>query len=420
MFGWSTDQLDGLSTATSLFFSASSHAAAVLGTWRVLACWYTIGLMLRFFFSFGSQPRLAVVTRTMTAAVVDLLHFLVVLAPVLLAYVICGNLLFGRSMEEFATVAGSAATVLRIASESEYMWREMARENFWTAGIFIWSLCCLVIVLMLNMLVAVVLDVYGEVRNASRGSEAIWDTLYAFLCRAIYLRSWVPCQNLDEKLASSETGSLLSRDDLIRLYPSIPGRQVELLFASARKCAESEALRIVGGKALLQLMASMMQQVSNLKDNVAEMQKDGQENLVKRWSAFEPGMDFPDIAEVNCFTLSAGARFSGSSSSSFTLGNDVVKPAASCNSASAAWLRSQRWHQELGSSQPTAPIADFIQSPDAPVYMSQVAVLLEKRRRYLSKLKEQVSNMQIILQEELQKVNCGADKASSGRAGSIL
>ena len=60
--------------------------------------------MVRFFTSFSAQPRLAVVTPTLEVSAFDIVHFLVVLAPTWFAYALAGCFIFGRRMEEFATI----------------------------------------------------------------------------------------------------------------------------------------------------------------------------------------------------------------------------------------------------------------------------------------------------------------------------
>lgn len=444
--GWSTNNLEELSVATSDFFAATNHSVLVLGAWRILACWYTISLMLRFFFSFGSQPRLALFTRTMAVAKTDLLHFLVVLAPVVLAYVICGNLLFGRRMEEFATVQSSVATVFRITMESEYPWGEMAQENYWTAGMFIWSFCCLVVLLMLNMLVAVVLDLYGEVREASSASEPIWETLYAFLARLIHMRYWIPYKDLDEALATQVKSSVVTREELLALYPNIPEIQVEMLFVAARKWADHEASRLVNGKGLLQLMGSMMHEVSRVKAHVSSMKSEAAPSLVQKWTQGEVQSLFassiheenfltvpfvaksykdegvwmpmlPEAVEGGGATGGDGVSFGSRSSSSSSGFSSAARAALPRNKA-----RDPGPHPQatlLGAAQasePPAPppmvaeashrgrpLAEFMHAPDVPNYMGEVAVILETRRHCLTQLVDQVTKMQIKLHAALQK-----------------
>merc|ERR1719491_576036 len=46
-----------------------------LNIWRLALCWYTLLISLKFLESFASQPRLAVVTKTILRAGPDFFHF---------------------------------------------------------------------------------------------------------------------------------------------------------------------------------------------------------------------------------------------------------------------------------------------------------------------------------------------------------
>merc|ERR1719456_406518 len=111
---------------------------------------YLLFLMFRFLVSFAVQPRLATVTNTLKAVLPDLLHFLIVFFPTFLAYVISGNLIFGRRMENFATIQASFATSFRIIMECEYDWETLAAEYYWTTAMWIWSFIVLIVLILLN------------------------------------------------------------------------------------------------------------------------------------------------------------------------------------------------------------------------------------------------------------------------------
>merc|ERR1719330_1527803 len=134
----------------------------------------------------------------------DVFHFLFVFLPSFMAYVIAGSLLFGRTMEEFATIQGSFGTVFRIAMESEYEWAELSEQYYWTAAIWAWTFMILVVLLFLNMVVAIILDIYNETRESSFPGEAIWETAAHFLYRTKNYRSWVTDKKLEESFAQDQ------------------------------------------------------------------------------------------------------------------------------------------------------------------------------------------------------------------------
>merc|ERR1719469_318194 len=148
-------------------FTVASTASEGLAQLRVVFAQYSVVLMFRFFVSFGSQPRLAIVLKTMRNVLMDFFHFLIVFLPTFLAYVISGNLVFGRRVEDFATIKGSFAACFRIAMESEYDWAELSEEYFWAAAVWAWSFMLLIVLIFLNMVLAIVLDIYNETRETS-------------------------------------------------------------------------------------------------------------------------------------------------------------------------------------------------------------------------------------------------------------
>ena len=80
---------------------------------------YCLLCMVRFFTSFSAQPRLAVVTTTLEVSAFDIVHFLVVLAPTWFAYALAGCFIFGRRMEEFATIDASVGYCFKLMIEGE-------------------------------------------------------------------------------------------------------------------------------------------------------------------------------------------------------------------------------------------------------------------------------------------------------------
>eukprot|EP00971_Amphidinium_carterae_P325193 6455332-Amphidinium_carterae.1 len=65
---------------------------------------YPLVIIMRLFKAFSAQPRLSMVTRTISGAAVDLLHFLLVFASIFLTYAVAGIILFGREADGFTTL----------------------------------------------------------------------------------------------------------------------------------------------------------------------------------------------------------------------------------------------------------------------------------------------------------------------------
>merc|ERR1712232_1486012 len=68
---------------------------------QVVVAFYPLSIGMRFFPAFSGQPRLAVVTDTLSNAATDILHFSVVMSVVIMVYGFSAEMLFGREVEEF-------------------------------------------------------------------------------------------------------------------------------------------------------------------------------------------------------------------------------------------------------------------------------------------------------------------------------
>lgn len=71
---------------------------------RVTIAVYILVMMMRFFKAFRANPRLNVVTQTLIDGSVDIGHFLVVFLTIFMAFVLCGQVLFGSKMKDFSTL----------------------------------------------------------------------------------------------------------------------------------------------------------------------------------------------------------------------------------------------------------------------------------------------------------------------------
>lgn len=236
-FGLQYPTTPAMLLAGEAFFLQARSSAVRFGNINTGWSWYTLLLQFRFFISFGAQPRLALVTNTIKAVVVDIVHFTIVLAPTFLTYAFAGNLLFGRRMWAFSTLKTSMMTCFRIMIESEYPWDDLAAQDYITAGIWSWTFIMLVAILMINMVLAIILDVYNEVHDNTSGSETIWDTLYQIANRMYYFRTWVSYTELKTKLDQSLPSSqcFVEKEDIRAVFPNIPDIELTAMYRNCRR-----------------------------------------------------------------------------------------------------------------------------------------------------------------------------------------
>eukprot|EP00927_Polykrikos_kofoidii_P010270 TRINITY_DN14347_c0_g2_i1.p1 TRINITY_DN14347_c0_g2~~TRINITY_DN14347_c0_g2_i1.p1 ORF type:complete len:786 (-),score=126.97 TRINITY_DN14347_c0_g2_i1:38-2395(-) len=139
--------------------------------------YYSLFLLVRLFVSLEFQPRLGVVIRTLKATAVDLAHFMVIIIPTFFAYAISGTCIFGRRVDGFASITRSLGSCFKIAIETEFDWAELATEDFYTAMSWVWTFLILICLILLNMILAIIMDVFQQIRIGSVGEETLWDSL---------------------------------------------------------------------------------------------------------------------------------------------------------------------------------------------------------------------------------------------------
>merc|ERR1719399_1652083 len=74
---------------------------------------YPMIVMLRLFKTFNAQPRLGIVTRTLSSSANDMMHFLLVFLTIFISFIVSGTVLFGQDLDDFATWDRSLVTCFR-------------------------------------------------------------------------------------------------------------------------------------------------------------------------------------------------------------------------------------------------------------------------------------------------------------------
>lgn len=140
---------------------------------RLCQALYPLVIAMRLFKAFGSQPRLAVVTKTLESAWVDLIHFLIIFCSVFLTYTVAGVVLFGREVSSFTTVFRAMITCFR-AMFGDFDWDELRQVGRFDAFMWFLPFMILIVLILLNMLIAIVMDAYDEVITGLDHEDNIW------------------------------------------------------------------------------------------------------------------------------------------------------------------------------------------------------------------------------------------------------
>jgi len=129
---------------------------------KLFLSFYPLVIALRLFKAYTSFPRLAVVTRTLNAASVDLAHFSIIIFSVFITYTVASIILFGRDDASFAIPSRAINTCFRIMF-GDFDWDSLREVGRLDAFMWLVPFILLVVMLLLNMVIAIVMDAYADV-----------------------------------------------------------------------------------------------------------------------------------------------------------------------------------------------------------------------------------------------------------------
>ncbi|CAJ1404087.1 unnamed protein product [Effrenium voratum] len=239
------------------------------GNFRMVTGVYCLLCMVRFFTSFGAQPRLAVVTRTLEVSAFDIVHFLVVLAPTWLAYALAGCFIFGRRMEEFATLDSAVGFCFKLMIEGEYDWPYFSEENYYTCMFWVWTFMVLLNLIMLNMVLAIILDVYGSIRRETGKSETAWLTLWRMMLQLYRRRVWVNSTKLLEALPTMPDE--IKQNDILDTFPEMCKEQLQILMEACHFQVTMDDLAAAGGQRAMKMALSCKLAIDKVTETVSAL-----------------------------------------------------------------------------------------------------------------------------------------------------
>merc|ERR1711865_133414 len=97
----------------------------------------------------------------------------------------------------------------------------------WTTWTWVWTFLLLIVLLMLNMVLAIIMDVYSDVRLQAGNGETVWVNII-FLGRRVFLaREWVNDKTLLERV--SEMPRVISIEEIKAAIPELCDYQLDRL-----------------------------------------------------------------------------------------------------------------------------------------------------------------------------------------------
>jgi hypothetical protein len=169
--------------ANNTFVELVTSMAAQEKLFRRALSVYPMIVMLRLFKSFKAQKKLALVTDTLAKASQDLLHFSIVFFTVFFCMIVNGLLFFGQDLTVFGSVPRAVHACFR-AMFGDYDWDLMKEIGFTKAGIWFWIFMIVMYLILLNMLLAIVMDAYSYVSTKAKNADALWTEVSTMMRRA--------------------------------------------------------------------------------------------------------------------------------------------------------------------------------------------------------------------------------------------
>jgi len=115
------------------------------------------------------------VTKTLIDSAGDLAHFMIVFCALLMAFVLVGHLLFGGRLVGFSTPAKSLNTcfLFLLCFEFDGLSAQMFEHGKSLGLIWAWLFNLVMMVLLLNMILAIIFDVYTEVKTGAGSAPSL-------------------------------------------------------------------------------------------------------------------------------------------------------------------------------------------------------------------------------------------------------
>ncbi|DBB14252.1 TPA: hypothetical protein ACH3X3_001198 [Trebouxia sp. C0006] len=157
------------------------------------------------------QPRLGVVTRSLALAGPDLIHFCLVCGMVFVGYAMMAHLIFGNTIQQFSTFGTAVNTCFAILlgdiSVNDDLNQLQGLQGV-AATLFFWSFELLVFMVLLNFLLAIIVDAFSEVKENTHETTGLhtevgqmvrekWRSMLASCCHGT---SYVPDKRLGQLL----------------------------------------------------------------------------------------------------------------------------------------------------------------------------------------------------------------------------
>lgn len=151
-------------------------------------------MVLRILKLMDFQPRMGTITRTLAAAMQDLLHFFILFFIVFVGFAMYGHLVFGRTIREFRSLGISFNTCFTALLGDDTVNAYLMELKGWelAAGVlFWWAFIILMVFIILNLLIGIIVDAFVKVRDAAEDAPSM-PAEVLFILKSLSTRLFTP------------------------------------------------------------------------------------------------------------------------------------------------------------------------------------------------------------------------------------
>ena len=179
--GFATDAAGEL--ALIEFAGTMGVLSELQNTWTALSCSNVLFFVLRFLKVLDFQPRMSLITRTLHNSMLDLSHYLALIGIILTGYASVGTLLVGDRVKDFQTFWGASCALFTILMgwepQDHYaaMLEATSQANLVATSavyqFFFWSWVLIATFLMLNIVMAIIVAAFAQVKKSLRNAPTL-------------------------------------------------------------------------------------------------------------------------------------------------------------------------------------------------------------------------------------------------------
>lgn len=246
---------------------------------RINLALYPVIIVLRLFKAYAAQPRLALVTNTLGSAWGDLMHFFLVFASVFISFAVMGCILFGQEVKSFGTWDRAIMASFRVLL-GDLQWEDISRVGRPEAALWMFSFIVIVMLLLLNMILAIVMDHYGQAKDIARSGDTLWEEAYQIWTRlrmvqkgkAVPISKVVAALEAQEKEEAKDEDADSGSDDeeAEDKRPPMTISDIETIFRQHAPGVHRERDQL-GPEQALEMMAAAVQDFYNKNHQSADM-----------------------------------------------------------------------------------------------------------------------------------------------------